>query len=629
MPRIPLRRAAGPLGGRSARDLVWPRDPRTRCSRGPRGRAHHPARGRRRRTVRSRRRDPGCRVRRPRARADPRRRRRRPASPAGEPRWTCPTRSRRSARPAAQVIPRALRAASGPRGSPRARCPPRSPHRPPSTPPNWPHPRRWPRRQSPPALRRRRRPCSARPRPSTSCGPAPPPRPLRWMRRVLGPRRGRTGRRPTRRLRRSDLIAGRSELRRRGRSYGRPCRRRLLLDLGGRAGHRAADLTHRQADAPSWHVDLDHLDAHLVADRQDALGGLDVLLGDLGDVDQTLDPRGDPDERTERHQLGDLAIDDLAGRVLALELLPRVLLRRLERERHALALEIDVEHFDLDLLTDLDDLARVVDVLPGQLGHVDQPVDAAEIHERPEVHDRGDRALAALALLERLEELLAALALRLFQEGATRQHHVVAVAVQLDDLGLELGPDERMQIPNPPKVDERCGQEPAEPDVQDEAALDDLDHRALDRAAGLHDLLDLAPGALVLRALLREDETALLVLLLEDKCLDLVADLHDLAGVDVMADRQFFGGDDAFGLVADVQQNLVAVDLHDRPLEDVALLEVPKRGLDGLTELVGGEVPHLARHLDLNQLLPRTKRAPTDPWDSPGCWCASRLRDGR
>src|SRR3546814_8934410 len=40
-----------------------------------------------------------------------------------------------------------------------------------------------------------------------------------------------------------------------------------------------------------------------------------------------------------------------------------------------------------------------------------------------------------------------------------------------------------------------------------------------------------------------------------------------------------------------------------------------------------GEVPHLARRLDLNQLLPRTKRAPTDLWDSPGCGCASRLWD--
>src|SRR4029450_4077915 len=99
-----------------------------------------------------------------------------------------------------------------------------------------------------------------------------------------------------------------------------------------------------------------------------------------------------------------------------------------------------------------------------------------------------------------------------------------------DDLGLELGSHERMQVSNPPEVDERGGQEPAEPDVQDETTLDDLDHRALDRAARLHDLLDPAPGALVLRALLRKDQAALLVLLLEHEGLDLVAALHGLAG---------------------------------------------------------------------------------------------------
>src|SRR4029450_12102082 len=217
---------------------------------------------------------------------------------------------------------------------------------------------------------------------------------------------------------------------------------------------------------------------------------------------------------------------------------------------------------------------------------------------------------AAFALLQRLEELLAAIALRLLEEGAAREHHVVAVAVELDDLGLELGSHERMQVSNPPEVDERGGQEPAEPDVQDETTLDDLDHRAFDRAARLHDLLDPAPGALVLRARLRKDQAAFLVLLLEHEGLELVANLHALPWVDVVADRQFLGGDDACGLVTDVQQDLVAVDLHDRPLEDVALLEVPQRGLDGLTELVGGVVPHLARRLDLNQLLPRTKRAP-------------------
>ena len=44
------------------------------------------------------------------------------------------------------------------------------------------------------------------------------------------------------------------------------------------------------------------------------------------------------------------------------------------------AREIDVEHLDGDLVANLDDLRRVVDVLPGQLGNVAQAVNTTEIY---------------------------------------------------------------------------------------------------------------------------------------------------------------------------------------------------------------------------------------------------------
>ncbi len=219
-----------------------------------------------------------------------------------------------------------------------------------------------------------------------------------------------------------------------------------------------------------------------------------------------------------------------------------------------------------------------------------EAVDPAKVHERAEVHDRADRALAPLALLERLEERLAALALRLLEEGAAGQHDVVPVAVELDDLRLELGADERVQVADATQVHQRRGQEPTEPDVQDQAALDDLDHRPLDRLAGGHDRLDPSPGALVLRPLLGQDQPALLVLLLQDEGLDLVAHLDDLVRVDVVADREFLARDHALGLVADIEQDLVAVDLHDLAVDDVAVVEVLERGLHRRDQFLGRQV---------------------------------------
>src|SRR5699024_10381085 len=172
-----------------------------------------------------------------------------------------------------------------------------------------------------------------------------------------------------------------------------------------------------------------------------------------------------------------------------------------------------------------------------------------------------------------------------------------------------------------PHLDQGCGQEAAQSDVDDQAALDDLDDGAGDNAIVFLDLLDVAPGALVLSALLREHETAFLVLLLENEGLDLVPDLDDFAGIDIVLDGQlageddasflvlllepdgldvapalaYFAGidivldgqlageDDAFRLVSDVNEDLVAVNLDDGSFDDVTIVEV----LDGLVD--GGE----------------------------------------
>jgi hypothetical protein len=219
----------------------------------------------------------------------------------------------------------------------------------------------------------------------------------------------------------------------------------------------------------------------------------------------------------------------------------------------------------------------VVDVLPGQLGHVDQAVDTAEVDERTEVDDRRHDTGADLPLLELLEERGADLGLGLLEPRAARQDHVVAVLVELDDLGLDLLADVRLEVADTAHLDERRREEATQADVEDETTLDDLDDGAGDDAVLLLDLLDRAPGALVLRTLLGQDQTAFLVLLLEDQGLDLVADGNDLGRVDVVLDGQLTRGDDALGLVADVEQDLVPVDLDDATLDDVAVVEV----LDG------------------------------------------------
>ena len=210
-------------------------------------------------------------------------------------------------------------------------------------------------------------------------------------------------------------------------------------------------------------------------------------------------------------------------------------------------------------------IGRVVDVRPGQLGDVDQAVDAVQVDECSEIDDVGDRALHDHAGLQPVEDLLAdLLALLLEHDG-----DVVARAVQLDDLALDLRAEELVQVLDAPDVDERGGQEAAHPEVDYEAALDDLDDGPLDRLAGLGRSLDLAPRLLEARALLGEHEPPVLVLLGEDQGVDLLAELDFVVRIDRLADRELIHRNDALALVADVNQDLVLIDPDDVARNDV------------------------------------------------------------
>ena len=242
------------------------------------------------------------------------------------------------------------------------------------------------------------------------------------------------------------------------------------------------------------------------------------------------------------------------------------------------ACHVDVENLDRDLVADLDDLGRVIDVLPRELGDVNQTVHPAQIDEGAEVDDGGDNTGTHLALLQGVQEVRADLGLGLLKPRAAGQDHVVAVLVEFDDLRLDLAADVGGEVANATHLDEGGGQEAAQTDVEDQAALDDLDDGAGHDAVLLLDLLDLAPRALVLRTLLRQEEATFLVFLLEDERLNLVAHGDDVLGVDVMLDGELAREDDTLGLVADVKEDLVVVDLDDSALDDVAIVEV----LDGL-----------------------------------------------
>ena len=76
----------------------------------------------------------------------------------------------------------------------------------------------------------------------------------------------------------------------------------------------------------------------------------------------------------------------------------------------------------------------MVDAAPGDVGDVQQAVDAAEVDERAVVGDVLDHAVDDLAFLEVLDDLGALLGAALFQDRAARDDDVAAAPVHLEDL---------------------------------------------------------------------------------------------------------------------------------------------------------------------------------------------------
>src|SRR2546422_586609 len=297
------------------------------------------------------------------------------------------------------------------------------------------------------------------------------------------------------------------------------------------------------------HVQDQHLD--LVALLHD-FGGMLHPLGPrhVGDVDQALDPRLELDERAVVRDRDDLALHARAHGVLRGHVLPGVRLQLLQAEADALALPVDVEDLDLDLLPDVHHLRRVRHAAIAHVRDVEQSVHAAQIDEGTEVGDVLDDALPHLAHLQLLHQDVA-LGLTLgFEQHATAHHDVAASLVQLDDLELEALAQELVDVGHAPQGDLAAREERVHPhQVYHHSAFDLLHERARHRLVLLVGFADPLPDPHEVGLLLREDNRAFLILEMLEEHLDDVP-FFERARVFELVDRH-----GAFRLEADVEDD--------------------------------------------------------------------------
>src|SRR5690606_21307994 len=247
------------------------------------------------------------------------------------------------------------------------------------------------------------------------------------------------------------------------------------LEVGGELfpGVLAA-LLHAQRDAATVFVDLEDHDFDLFAQGHDR-ARIDGLVGAVhfGAVHQAFDTGLDLDERAVVGQVGDLAEQAGALRVATRQADPRIFAQLLDAQRDAALFLVELEDLGFDFLAHLQDLGGMTHAAPGHVGDVQQAVDAAQVDERTVVGDVLDHALDHGAFVQGLEQLLALFAHAGFQHLAARQHDVVALAVELDDLEFEGLAFVRGGVLDGTQVDQRARQERADAVGHDgQAALD-------------------------------------------------------------------------------------------------------------------------------------------------------------
>ena len=240
-------------------------------------------------------------------------------------------------------------------------------------------------------------------------------------------------------------------------------------------------------------------------------------------------------------------------------------------------LVVDLDDAHLDLLADGQHLGRMVDAPPGDVGDMQQAVDAAEVDERAVVGDVLDRAVDHLAFGEVGDDLVALLGAALLEHGAARDDDVAAAAIHLQDLERLRHVHQRRDVAHRADVDLAARQEGDRAvEIDGEAALDLVEDDAFDLLVLLEGLLELDPALFAARLVARDDGLAERVLDALEIDLDLVAD----AGRGIAAViGEFLEGDAAFRLQADVDDGHVLFDGDDPALDD--------RALEGLVVAVG------------------------------------------
>ncbi len=268
------------------------------------------------------------------------------------------------------------------------------------------------------------------------------------------------------------------------------------------------------------------------------------------------------DECAEVGEARDGAGDALAGQVALGCGFPRLGLELLEAERYFIGFRIDFEDAQRELLADGENVLGFGDACAGDVGDVEETVHAGLDLDKCAVghegaHCAGDR----VALLERGAAAGERTTGLLFENDAAIDDDVFVGDVELGDAAGDFSVDEGFEFGGVAGSAAAGGHEGANADVDAQAALDDCGDGSRNSDFFGEGALEGGPVAGLSDAKAREIVVALLIAAGD-------GDGEAVAGIDAFGVvREGRAGQNAFHLVADVEDNLIGGEGNDRALQ--------------------------------------------------------------
>src|SRR5438309_2918956 len=155
----------------------------------------------------------------------------------------------------------------------------------------------------------------------------------------------------------------------------------------------------------------------------------------------------------------------------------------------------------------------MIDPLVGNVGDVEQAVDAAEIDKGAVIRDVLDHALNDLALGEALDQAAALLGAGFLEDCTARHDDVAAATVHLQNLERLRQVHQRLNVAHGPDVHLAAGQESdSAAEINGEAALDAAKDHSVDTVASFEFLFKLVPSRFAAGPVARQHRFAMRIL---------------------------------------------------------------------------------------------------------------------